>query len=162
MAIGTVSNDQLTTSLQQTQTALATSLTREATGKRLQSPADGPAAFAIATNLQVQVAAFNEASQNVQTAFNATNVATGALSQTSAILGQLRNLAIAGVNDFLSPADRAALQVAGEPAGPASEYDRAKHQLQRRAAPERYVCRSERRDAGAGDRHRQRTARARR
>jgi flagellin len=110
MAIGTVNNDQLITSLQQTQAALATSLTREATGKRLQSPVDGPAAFAIAANLQVQVAAFNEASQNVQTAFNATNVATGALGATSAILGQLRDLAITGVNDFLSPTDRAALQ----------------------------------------------------
>jgi flagellin len=110
MAIGTVNNDQLITSLQQTQTALQTSLTREATGKKLQSPVDGPAAFAISANLQVQVAAFNEASQNVQTAFNATNVATGALGQTSAILGQLRDLAIAGVNDFLSPTDRAALQ----------------------------------------------------
>jgi flagellin len=110
MAIGTVSNGQELTSLQQTQTALETSLTREATGKRLQSPVDGPAQYAIAANLQVQVAAFNEASQNVQTAFNATNVATGALSQTSAILGQLRDLAVAGVNDFLSPSDRAALQ----------------------------------------------------
>jgi flagellin len=110
MAIGTVNNDQLTTSLQQTQAALQTSLTREATGKRLQTPADGPAAFAISTNLQVQVAAFNEASQNVQTAFNATNVATGAIGQTSAILGQLRDLAVAGVDDFLSPTDRAALQ----------------------------------------------------
>jgi flagellin len=110
MATGTVNNDQLTTGLQRTQTALQTSLTREATGKRLQSPADGPAAFAISTNLQVQIAAFNAASQTVQTAFNATNVATGALTRTSAILGQLRDLAVAGVNDFLSPADRAALQ----------------------------------------------------
>jgi flagellin len=110
MAIGTVNNDQLITSLQQTQTALQTSLTREATGKQLQTAADGPAAFAIATNLQVQVAAFSAASQNVQTAFNATNVASGALNQTSAILGQLRDLAVAGVNDFLSPTDRAALQ----------------------------------------------------
>jgi flagellin len=110
MAIGTVSTGQELTNLQHTQEALQTSLTREATGKQLQSPADGPAQFAISANLQVQVAAFNEASQNVQTAFNATNVATGALSQTSNILGQLRDLAIAGVNDFLSPTDRAALQ----------------------------------------------------
>jgi flagellin len=110
MAIGTISNDQLITSLQQTQSALQTSLTQEATGKKLQSPADGPAQYAIASSLAVQVAAFNEASQNVQTAFNATNVATGALGQTSAILSQLNTLAVAGVNDFLSPSDRAALQ----------------------------------------------------
>jgi len=110
MAVGSVNNDQLITSLAQTQAALQTSLTREATGKRLQSPADGPAAYAIASSLQVQVAAFNEASQNVQTAYNATNVATGALSSTSSILSQLNTLAIAGVDDFLSPSDRAALQ----------------------------------------------------
>jgi flagellin len=110
MAIGSLDNGQPLTALQETQRALQTSLTREATGKRLNSPVDGPAAYAIAANLQVQVAAFNEASQNVQTAFNATNVATGALSQTSDILGRLRTLAVAGVNDFLSPADRAALQ----------------------------------------------------
>jgi flagellin len=110
MAIGTVSPNPDLNTIAQTQTALQTSLTREATGKRLQTAADGPAQYAISTNLQVQVAAFDAASQNVQTAFNATNVATGALGQTSDILGQLRNLAIQGVNDFLSPSDRAALQ----------------------------------------------------
>jgi flagellin len=110
MAVGTVNNDLLLNSLAQTQAALQTSLTRESTGKRLNSAADDPAAYAIASNLQVQVAAFNEASQNVQTAFNATNVATGALAQTSNILSQLNTLAIAGVDDFLSPSDRAALQ----------------------------------------------------
>lgn len=110
MAIGQVSNNEALTSLTQTQQALQTSLTRETTGKRLNTAADGPAAYAIAATLQSQVAAFNEASQNVQTAFNATNVATGALSTTSGILGQLRNLAVEAVNDFLSPTDRAALQ----------------------------------------------------
>lgn len=97
-------------SLQQTQQALQTSLTRETTGKKLNSPVDGPAAYAIATQLQVQVAAFNAASTNVQTAYNATNVASGALAQETGILTQLRSLAIQGVNDFLSPADRADLQ----------------------------------------------------
>jgi flagellin len=90
--------------------ALQTALTRESTGKRLQSAADGPAQYAIATALQSQVAAFDAATQNVQTAFNATDVATQALSQTTSILSQLRTLAVAGVNDFLAPADRAALQ----------------------------------------------------
>jgi flagellin len=56
------------------------------------------------------VAAFEAASQNVQTASNATNVAAGALQQESGILSQLRSLAVAAVNDFLAPADRAALQ----------------------------------------------------
>lgn len=97
-------------SIAQTQQTLQTAFTAESTGKRLNSAADDPAAYAIASTLQVQVSAFNAASQNVQTAFNATNVATGALSSTSDILSQLRNLAVEGVNDFLSPTDRSALQ----------------------------------------------------
>lgn len=110
MAISKVTPDNALTALTQSQQALQTALTRESTGKRLQSAVDGPADYAIATALATQVAAFNAASQNVQTAFNATDVATQALSQTSSILSQLRTLAVAGVNDFLSPTDRAALQ----------------------------------------------------
>ncbi|MBV8491405.1 MAG: flagellin [Candidatus Eremiobacteraeota bacterium] len=109
MAIGPLNPDL--NALSNTQQALQTALTRETTGKKLNSPVDGPAAYAIATSLQTQVAAFNAASQNVQTAFNATNVASGALAQETGILTQLRSLAVQAVNDFLSPADRANLQV---------------------------------------------------
>lgn len=110
MAIDKVTPDHALTALTQSQRALQTAFDRESTGKRLQSAADGPSQYAIASALQTQVAAFNAASQNVQTAFNATDVATQALSQTSSVLSQLRTLAVAGVDDFLSPADRAALQ----------------------------------------------------
>ncbi len=110
MAIGPITPDVALTALQRSQQALQTALTRESTGKKLQSPVDGPAAYAIATSLQTQVAAYNAASQNVQSAYNATSVASGALAQESGILTQLRSLAVQGVNDFLSPTDRAALQ----------------------------------------------------
>jgi flagellin len=110
MAIDRITPDHVLTSLTQSQQALQTSLTRESTGKRLNTAVDGPAQNAIVATLQTNVAAFEAASQNVQTAFNATDVATQALSQTSSILWQLRTLAVAGVNDFLSPTDRAALQ----------------------------------------------------
>jgi flagellin len=110
MAISTVTPDHALTALTQSQQALQTAFTREATGKRLQSAVDGPAQYAIAATLQTQVAAFNAASQNVQTAFNATDVATQALAQTTGILSQIRTLAVAAVNDFLSPSDRADLQ----------------------------------------------------
>lgn len=110
MAIDKVNSNNILTSLTQSQQSLQTALTRESTGKRINSAADDPAGYAIATQLQTSVAAFQAASQNVQTAFNATNVATGALSQTTDILSQLRSLAVAGVDDFLSPADRTALQ----------------------------------------------------
>lgn len=110
MAISKVTPDHALAALTQSQQALQTALVRESTGKRLNSAVDGPAQYAIATGLQTQVAAFNAASQNVQTAFNATDVATQALNQTTSILSQLRTLAVAGVNDFLLPTDRAALQ----------------------------------------------------
>jgi flagellin len=111
MAVNSLSPGSIAlTALTQTQQALQTAVTRESTGKKLNSPVDGPAAYAIATSLATQVAAFNEATQNVQTAYNATNVATGALAQTTGILTQLQSLAVQGVNDFLSPTDRAALQ----------------------------------------------------
>jgi flagellin len=110
MAIAPLSSDLTLNSVAQTQQALQTSLNRESTGKKLNSPVDGPAAYAIASTLQAQVSAYDAATTNVQTAFNATNVATGALQTTGQILGQLNALAVAGVNDFLSPTDRAALQ----------------------------------------------------
>jgi len=110
MALGPITPDHALTALTSSQKALETAFTRQATGKRLQSPVDGPSQYAIASTLAAQVSAFNAASQNVQTAFNATDVAGAALAQTSGILTQLRSLAVAAVNDFLAPADRAALQ----------------------------------------------------
>src|SRR5579862_5795423 len=110
MAIGPIPPDHALTALNKSQQALQTALNHQTTGKRVNNAAEGPSDYAIATNLQVQVAAFNAASQNVQTAFNATNVASGALGQVTGILSQLRNLAVEGVNDFLSPTDRSALQ----------------------------------------------------
>ena len=80
------------------------------TGKKINTAADDPSGYAIATQLAVQAASTNAATENVQNAFNAAQVASGALQQVSSINSQLTQLAIQGVNDFLSPTDRAALQ----------------------------------------------------
>jgi flagellin len=96
--------------LQKTQTNLLAGANKLSTGKNINSAADNPSGYAIATNLAVQAASTNAATQNVQTAFNASQVASGAVSQVSGILSQLNNLAIQGSNDFLSSTDRAALQ----------------------------------------------------
>jgi flagellin len=79
-------------------------------GKRVNSAADDASGYAIATNLNTQAAAASAASENIQNVYNATNVAQGALSQLNGVLQNLNNLAITGVNSFLSPADRADLQ----------------------------------------------------
>lgn len=110
MASITPSNAQPLDQLYSLQNTLSTLVAQEASGKRLTSPSVDPSAYAIATSLAVAASALNAATQNVQNAFNATNVASGALQQLSGIASQLRNLAVTGVNDFLSPTDRAALQ----------------------------------------------------
>jgi flagellin len=89
---------------------LQSSFNKLSTGKAINSAADDPSGYAIATGLAVAAASTNAATQNVQNAFNASQVASGALGQISGILSQLNGLAIQGNNDFLSPTDRQALQ----------------------------------------------------
>lgn len=107
--ISTINNTPNYLAIQQNQNLL-NQFNKQSTGKRINTAADDASGYAIATSLQVQAAGVNAATQNIQNAFNATNVASGALQQVSQIASQLQNLAIQGVNDFLSPTDRAALQ----------------------------------------------------
>lgn len=99
-----------TNGIEKSQSALLGLYNQLSTGKKINSAADDASGYAIATGLAVQVASTNAATENVQNAYNATNVASGALQQVSNIASQLQNLAVQGVNDFLSPTDRAALQ----------------------------------------------------
>ena len=94
----------------QTQQSLLQQFEQLSSGKRLTSAAIDPAGYAIATSLATQAAASSTAADNIQEAFNATNVAQGALQQLTGVLQSAQNLAIQGVNSFLSPADRADLQ----------------------------------------------------
>jgi flagellin len=94
----------------QTQESLLQQFQQLSSGKRVNSAADDAAGYAIATALNTQAAAASTASENIQNVYNATNVAQGALSQLNGVLQDLNNLAITGVNSFLSPADRADLQ----------------------------------------------------
>jgi flagellin len=103
-------NAQPLNELGKAQSALNTTLRQLSTGKRINGAADDPSGYAIATALALQSSSLNAASENVQNAFNASSVASGALQQISDITSRLRNLAVQGVNDFLSPSDRANLQ----------------------------------------------------
>jgi flagellin len=95
---------------EQTQQSLLSQFNKLSTGKRVNSAADDASGYAIATALNTQAAAATTASDNIQSVYNATNVAQGALSQLNGVLQNLNNLAVTGVNSFLSPADRADLQ----------------------------------------------------
>jgi flagellin len=110
MASITSLNGSSLNQIDQTQQSLLQQFQQLSSGKRVNSAADDASGYAIATNLNTQAAAASTASENIQNVYNATNVAQGALSQLNGVLQNLNNLAVTGVNSFLSPADRADLQ----------------------------------------------------
>jgi flagellin len=89
---------------------LQTLVTKLSSGLRINSAADDPSGNAIATNLTSQYESFDQASQNVQTASNAANVALGALTQQTEILQRIRTLAVEAASDVNSQSDRENLQ----------------------------------------------------
>jgi len=110
MASITSLNNSLVTQTEQTQKSLLQQFQQLSSGKRITSAAVDPAGYAIATQLNTQAAAASTAADNIQNAYNATNVAQGAVQQLTNVLQSVRNLAVQGANSFLSPADRADLQ----------------------------------------------------
>lgn len=96
--------------LDKNQSALQNTVTQLSSGLRINSAADDPSGLAIATNLQTQVDAFNTASQNVQSANNAAQVADGALATETDILQRIRNLAVEASSSINSSSDTANLQ----------------------------------------------------
>ncbi len=96
--------------LDRNQKQLQNVVSQLSSGLRINSAADDPSGNAIATNLTSQYQGFNQASQNVQNANNATLVALGALTQQTAILQRVRLLAVEAASDINSTADRVNLQ----------------------------------------------------
>lgn len=96
--------------LDNNQKQLQNVVTQLSSGLRINTAADDPSGNAIATNLTSQYEAFNQASQNVQNANNAAQVALGALTQQTDILQRIRTLAVEAASDVNSSSDRANLQ----------------------------------------------------
>ena len=96
--------------LSKNQSALQNTVTQLSSGLRINSAADDPSGLAIATNLQTQVDGFQQASQNVQDANNAAQVAEGALQTETDILQRIRGLATEAASDVNSQSDRTNLQ----------------------------------------------------
>jgi flagellin len=92
------------------QQSLGRAVNQASSGNRLVNGSIDPSGLAIFNALSTQSQGFDTANQNVSDAANAVNVAQGALSNTTAALQKLNNLAIEGSNDFLSANDRQALQ----------------------------------------------------
>ncbi|HUA08807.1 MAG TPA: flagellin [Candidatus Acidoferrales bacterium] len=96
--------------LDNNQKQLQNVVTQLSSGLRINTAADDPSGNAIATNLTSQYEAFNQASQNVQNANNAAQVALGALTQQTDILQRIRVLAVEAASDVNSSSDRVNLQ----------------------------------------------------
>ncbi len=96
--------------LDNNQSQLQNVVTQLSSGLRINTAADDPSGNAIATNLTSQYEAFNQASQNVQNANNAAQVALGALTQQTDILQRIRVLAVEAASDVNSTSDRINLQ----------------------------------------------------
>ncbi len=103
-------SNQVQLNLDNNQSQLQTVVTQLSSGLRINSAADDPSGNAIATNLTSQYEAFNQASQNVQNANNAAQVALGALTQETDILQRIRTLAVEAASDVNSQSDRINLQ----------------------------------------------------
>jgi flagellin len=103
-------SNQVQLNLDNNQSQLQNTVTQLSSGLRINSAADDPSGNAIATNLTSQFQAFNQASQNVQNANNAAQVALGALTQETDILQRIRTLAVEGASDVNSQSDRQNLQ----------------------------------------------------
>lgn len=109
-----IANNLLANSVQynlnKNQASLQNIVTQLSSGLRINSAADDPSGLAISTNLQTQVDAFQQASQNVQDANNAAQVADGALSTETDILQRIRSLAVEASSSINSSSDNANLQ----------------------------------------------------
>ncbi len=122
--------------LDNNQKQLQNVVTQLSSGLRINTAADDPSGNAIATNLTSQYEAFNQASQNVQNANNAAQVALGALTQQTDILQRIRVLAVEAASDVNSQSDRTNLQAEVSQLLLEVEPHRAEHQLQRTSAPQ--------------------------
>jgi flagellin len=96
--------------LNRNQGFLQTAVTRLSSGLRINTAADDPSGLAIATRLNAQSAAFDQASLNVQDANNAATVADGALQTETNILTRIRDLAVEAASDITSDSDKLSLQ----------------------------------------------------
>lgn len=93
-----------------TENSLNTSIERLSSGLRINTAADGPAAFAIIQQMQGQVNGLNQADKNAQDGVSLIQTAEGALSQTENILQSMRQLAVQAASDTQTPQQRADIQ----------------------------------------------------
>ncbi|MET0364276.1 MAG: flagellin [Sphingobium sp.] len=90
-------------------TALQQSMQRLTTGKRISSPADDPAGFAIAAGMTGRIAGMSQAMRNAQDGIGLAQTAEGVLANVSDMAQRMRELAVLSASGTYSDADRANL-----------------------------------------------------
>ena len=84
--------------LNKTNSLMQLQLARLSSGLRVTRAADDPAGLVISEQLRAQAAGIGQALENTQSAYNVTQIAEGALDETSNLLSRARELAIASAN----------------------------------------------------------------
>ena len=85
--------------LSKTQDAMNQSMERLSSGYRINSAADDAAGLAISTGMGSQISGMTVALRNTQDGISVIQTASGALTETTAILQRMRDLAVQAAND---------------------------------------------------------------
>jgi flagellin len=97
-------------SLNQSQSALQTSIQRLSSGLRINSAKDDAAGLSIAARMTSQIRGINQAVRNANDGVSLAQTAEGALAESTNILQRIRELAVQSANATNSAGDRQALQ----------------------------------------------------
>jgi flagellin len=96
--------------LNQSQSALSTSLQRLSSGLRINSAKDDAAGLAISSRMSAQINGLNQAARNANDGISLAQTAEGALGGISDNLQRMRTLAVQAANGTNSASDRSAIQ----------------------------------------------------
>ena len=95
--------------LTKSQSAVAQATARLSSGLKINSATDNAAGYAISTNFTTQIGGLGQASSNASDAINLAQTTQSALSQVTANLQAIRDLAVQSANGSYTNADRASI-----------------------------------------------------
>jgi flagellin len=95
--------------LRAAESAAQASIERISTGKRINSAADDPAAFAIGTRLASEIVGFTTGMRNAQDGMGRVQTADGILAEVTDLVQRMRELALQSATGSYSDSDRAAI-----------------------------------------------------
>jgi flagellin len=124
-----VNAKQAERSLRKTSSDLKKILERLSTGQRINRASDDAAGLGVSEVMRSNIRGFKMASQNIDDAMSALDIADGTANEVSAVLQRQRELAIQARNDTLSDKDRKALN---------NEYQSLNEELDRLAGSATY------------------------